>query len=116
MLASAPISRSANDEGLLRSIRLFNILEAASAFHATYREAIRGTEAGNHPSLVLQRAQDAFIKSCRALEVDDVDVPIRRGEYKKLVFHVHGVDTFLTCYCCNGGRLSKVPVPQGLVP
>lgn len=94
----------------------FDVLDRASAFYAADGETGRVAEAADHPRLPLQRTLHRFVEFGRVLQVDDVDVSIRRRDHQQLILHVHTVDSLLAVHAGYGRRLSQIPVFDRLVP
>lgn len=62
-------------------IFVFDVLDGAAAFDAADGESSGVGEAADDPRLPLERGLDRFVEFGRVVEVDDVDVPVRRADY-----------------------------------
>ncbi|KAH6604614.1 hypothetical protein Trco_006321 [Trichoderma cornu-damae] len=65
---------------------------------------------------LVRRAKGRLVKLGRVLEIDHVDVAIRRADDEQVLLHVHGVHPFLTGESCRRPLLPEVPVFDRLVP
>lgn len=97
-------------------VLVLHVLNGASALDTTDCKARRVCEAAHHSRLPLQGALHRLVELGRVLEVDDVDVAVRRADDAEVVLDVEGVDALLAGDGRRGPLLAQIPVLDRLVP
>lgn len=81
-----------------------------------HRKPRRVQNATDHPRLLLKRTRKRLENRRRIIKINYIDMPFSSSNNEELVFDIHRIDSFRTLQRRDGIRLSKVPVPDGLVP
>lgn len=97
-------------------VLLFNILDGTATLDTTNGKPSGINETVDCPRLPLEGRLHGFVEFGGAIEIDDVDVPVRRTDNEEFVLHVHGVHSLLTLERGDGGGLPQVPVFDRLIP
>lgn len=87
-------------------ILLLDVLDCAAALDAANGKPGCIREAADDPRLPLERGLHGLVELGRVVQVDDVDVPVRRADYQQLVLHVHRVNALLALELRDGRLLS----------
>jgi hypothetical protein len=91
-------------------------LNRAAAFDRANGKARRVAEAAHYARLPLQRAGDCLVDLGRVLQVDHMDVALRRGDDEQLVLDVHAVHALFCIQGTNGFRALQIPELDRLIP
>lgn len=102
--------------GDLRRILLLDILNSTTTLDTANSKTCGIGETTNYPSLPLKWTLHRLVKCRGVLEVDDVDVLVRRPNDAQVTFDVHRIDAVLACHRRGGPLLAHVPVLDSLVP
>lgn len=97
-------------------VLIFDILDGTATFDTTNGKPGGINETVDCPRLPLEGRLHGFVEFGGAIEVNDVDVPVRRTDNEELVLHVHGVHSLLTFERGNRGGLPQVPIFDSLIP
>lgn len=101
---------------VIAGLLIVDILYGAATFNTTNSETCSVVEAGDDSGLILERGLYSLEEFVGIAEVDNVDVSIGTANDKKLVSHVHGVDSVLTVECRDRVLCPKIPILDLLVP
>jgi len=97
-------------------IFILHILDCATALDATNSEPVGVGKAADHSRLPLEGALNRFVKLGGFVQVDDVDISVRRANHQQLVPHVHCVHSLLALQAPGRVGGAEIPVLDHLVP
>jgi hypothetical protein len=97
-------------------IFLLDVLDGTASLNATNRKASRVCEAAHHPRLPLQGTLQRLVELGRALQINNVDIPIRRANHTEILLNVQRVHPVLTRHTRRRALLPHIPVLDRLIP
>lgn len=97
-------------------VLLLDILDGTATLDATNGKPSGINETVDCPRLPLEGRLHGFVEFGGAIEVDNVDVPVRCTDNEEFILHIHGVHSLLTLERGDGGGLPQVPVFDCFIP